>query len=162
VVTVKIPAGIHDGQAIRLRGEGEPGEQGGTRGDLHCYVRVEPHPFLKRHGNDLLCEVPIGFTQAALGVKIEAPTLAGKAEVTIAPGTQHGDLLRLSRMGLPDIRSRRVGDQIIRIMVEIPRRLSKKQEALLREFAETEDNRVLPESRGFFDRLKDFLGHLGE
>ncbi|RIK68560.1 MAG: molecular chaperone DnaJ [Planctomycetota bacterium] len=157
VVTVKVPAGIHDGQAIRLRGEGEPAEGGSSRGDLHCYVRVEPHPFLQRHGNDLVCDVPISFTQAALGAKIEVPTLTGKAEVTIPPGTQNGEMMRLARMGMPDIRSRRVGDQIIRILIEIPRKLSKKQQELLREFAKTEDNSVLPESKGFLDRLKEFF-----
>lgn len=157
VVTVKVPAGVHDGQAIRLRGEGEPGEQGSARGDLHCYIRIEPHPFLQRHGNDLLCDVPLSFTQAALGTKLEVPTLQGKADVTIPPGTQHGDVLRLSRMGLPDIQSRRVGDQLIRILVEVPRKLSRKQQELLREFARTEDNTVLPQSKGFLDRLKEFL-----
>lgn len=161
IVTVKIPAGIQDGQTIRLRGEGEPGEFGSSRGDLHCHIRVEPHPFLQRHGIDLVCDVPIGFTQAALGTKLEIPTLAGKAEVTIPPGTQHGDLLRLSKLGMPDMRSRRVGDQIIRVLVEVPRKLSKKQEELLREFARTEDHRVLPESRGFLDKLKEFFASLG-
>lgn len=161
IVTVKVPAGIHDGQAIRLRGEGEPGELGSSRGDLHCYVRVEPHPFLQRHGNDLVCDVPISFTQAALGAVLEVPTLTGKVEVTIPAGTQHGELLRLPKMGLPDIRSRRVGDQHIRILIEVPRKLSKKQEELLREFAKTEDHQVLPQSRGFLDRLKEFLSRPG-
>lgn len=162
IVTVKVPAGIHDGQAIRLRGEGEPGEQGGSRGDLHCYIRVQDHPFLQRHGHDLLCDVPLSFTQAALGTKIEVPTLTGKVEVTIPAGTQHGEMLRLSKIGLPDMRSRRVGDQIIRVLVEIPQRLSKKQEELLREFAKTEDIRVMPESKGFLDRLKEFLGTIAD
>lgn len=161
IVTVKVPAGIHDGQAIRLRGEGEPGELGSSRGDLHCYVRVEPHPFLQRHGNDLVCDVPISFTQAALGAVLEVPTLTGKVEVTIPAGTQHGELLRLPKMGLPDIRSRRVGDQHIRILIEVPRKLSKKQEELLREFAKTEDHQVLPQSRGFLDRLREFLSRPG-
>lgn len=157
VVTVKIPAGIHDGQAVRLRGEGEPGEDGTARGDLHCYVRIKPHPFLHRHGNELLCDVPISFTQAALGAKIEVPTLTGKVEVTVPRGTQHGELLKLAGLGLPDIRTRRVGDQIIRVLVEIPRRMDSKQEDLLREFAKTEDKSVLPESKGFLERFKEFL-----
>ncbi len=156
VVTVKIPAGVHDGQAIRLRGEGEPGESD-TRGDLHCYIRVEPHPFLQRHGNDLLCDMPVSFTQAALGAQIEVPTLDGKAEVTIPHGSQHGEMLRLGGIGLPDMRSGRRGDQIIRLLVEIPRRMNKKQESLLREFADTEDKRVLPQSQGFLERLKKFF-----
>lgn len=157
VVTVKIPAGIHDGQAIRLRGEGEPSEDGAARGDLHCYVRIEQHPFLERHGNDLLCEMPISFTQAALGAVIDVPTLNGREEVTIPPGLQHGELLKLNRMGLPDMRTGRRGDQVIRVLIEIPRKLDAKQERLLREFAETEDHRVLPQSKGFIDRLKDFF-----
>ena len=157
VVTVKIPPGIHDGQAIRLRGEGEPGEDGSNRGDLHCYVRVEPHPFLQRHGNELLCDLPISFTQAALGAKVDLPTLSGKTEFTIPPGVQHGELLRLAGMGLPDIRTNRPGDQIIRVLIEIPHKLNARQQELLREFAETEDKNVLPESRGFLERLKSFL-----
>lgn len=157
VVTVKIPAGIHDGQAIRLRGEGEPGEDGMARGDLHCYVRVEEHPFLQRHGNDLLCDLPLSFTQAALGTKLEVPTLSGRAEVAIPPGTQHGEVLRLQGMGLPDIRTARVGDQAVRVLVEVPRKLNAKQQELLREFARTEDKRVLPESKGFIERLKHFF-----
>jgi len=157
VVTVKIPPGIHDGQAIRLRGEGEPGEDGSSRGDLHCYVRVEPHPFLQRHGNDLLCDLPISFTQAALGAKIDVPTLAGKLDVTIPPGVQHGELLRLAGIGLPDVRTSRRGDQIVRVLIEIPRRLNARQEELLRQFAETEDKNVLPQSKGFLERLKEFF-----
>ncbi|MBX3395456.1 MAG: molecular chaperone DnaJ [Phycisphaerae bacterium] len=157
VVTVKIPAGIHDGQAIRLRGEGEPGDDGTSRGDLHCYVSVKEHPFLQRHGNDLLCELPISFSQAALGAKIEVPTLRGRHEVVIPAGTQHGELIRLHRMGLPDIRNGRLGDQAVRVLIEIPRKLNARQEELLREFAQTEDARVMPNSRGFFDKLKDFF-----
>lgn len=161
VVTLKIPAGIHDGQAIRLRGEGEPGENGASRGDLHCYVRVKPHPFLQRHGNDLLCELPISFTQAALGTRVEVPTLRGKAEVRIPAGTQHGDLLRLAGVGVPDIQTGRVGDQVIRVQVEIPRKLNPKQQELLRRFAETEDKHIFPQSKGFLEKLKDFFD-LGE
>jgi molecular chaperone DnaJ len=157
VVTVKIPPGIHDGQAIRLRGEGEPGEDGSSRGDLHCYVRVEPHPFLQRHGNDLLCDLPISFTQAALGAKIDVPTLAGKVDVTIPPGVQHGELLRMAGIGLPDVRTSRRGDQIIRVLIEIPRKLNARQEDLLRQFADTEDKTVLPQSKGFLEKLKEFF-----
>lgn len=162
VVSVKIPAGVEDGQAVRIRGEGEPGEDGAERGDLHCYVRIESHPFLQRHGSDVVCEVPISFTQAALGAKIEVPTLEGKAAVTVPAGVQHGELLRLAKAGLPDLRSRRVGDQIVRILVEIPRRLNKEQNDLLRKFSETEDKRVLPESKGFLDKFKEFLADLRE
>lgn len=161
VVTVRIPAGIQDGQAVRLRGEGEPGEDGTHRGDLHCYVRVRQHPFLERGGNDLLCRMPISFTQAALGAKVEVPTLDGKAELKIPAGTQHGQLFRLSGMGLPDLRSGRRGDELVEVLVEIPKRLNKDQEALLRRFAETEDRTVMPASRGFFDKVMEYLSGLG-
>ncbi|MCZ6682190.1 MAG: molecular chaperone DnaJ [Planctomycetota bacterium] len=162
VVTVKIPAGVHDGQGVRLRGEGEPGENGSERGDLHCYVRIKAHPYLERHSNDLVCDIPISFTQAALGANVEVPTLGGKAEVTIPAGIQHGELLRLSKQGLPDLRTGRVGDQVVRVLIEIPRRLNERQRDILRDFAETEDKRVLPESKGFYEKLKDFLAGIGE
>ncbi len=157
IVSVQLPAGIHDGQAVRLRGEGEPGEDGTHRGDLHCYVRVKPHPFLERHNNDLICRMPMGFTQAALGAKVEVPTLTGKAELTIPRGTQHGQMFRLSGLGLPDIRTGRRGDELVQVLVEIPKRLNKRQTELLREFATTEDKAVLPESKGFFDKLMDYF-----
>ena len=100
-MTAQIPAGIHDGQAIRIRGEGEAGEDRSQRGDLHCYVRVRPHPFLERHNNDLVCRMPISFTQASLGANVEVPTLTGKASLKIPPGTQHGQLFRLAGLGVP-------------------------------------------------------------
>ncbi|UCE59970.1 MAG: molecular chaperone DnaJ [Phycisphaerales bacterium] len=157
VVSVQIPAGIHDGQAVRIRGEGEPSEDGAARGDLHCYVRVTQHPFLERHNNELVCRMPITFTQASLGAKVEVPTLTGKAELKIPAGTQHGQLFRLRGLGLPDMRTRARGDEIVQVMIEIPKKLSKAQESLLRDFAQTEDKSVLPESKGFFDRLMDYL-----
>lgn len=156
-VTAQIPAGIHDGQAIRLRGEGEPGEDGADRGDLHCYIRVKPHPFLERHDNDLLCRMPLSFTQAALGAKVEVPTLAGKVELSVPHGTQHGQLFRLGGLGLPDIRFGRRGDEIVQILIEIPKELTKHQEELLRDFAGTEDRSVMPESKRFFEKLMDYF-----
>lgn len=157
IVNVQIPAGIHDGQAVRVRGEGEPGDNGAQRGDLHCYVRIKRHPFLERSNNDVVCRLPIGFTQASLGAKIEVPTLTGKAEVKIPRGTQHGQLFRLTGLGVPDMRSGRPGDEIVQVVIEIPKKLNKKQEQMLRDFAETEDISVLPESKGFFDRFKEYL-----
>jgi len=157
LVTVQIPAGIHDGQAIRVRGEGEPGENGSGRGDLHCYVRVAQHVFFERHNNEIVCGMPISFTQASLGAVVEVPTLDGKAELKIPPGTQHGQLFRLRGLGLPDMRSGRRGDELVQVRIEIPRKLTKKQTELLREFVETEDKSVLPESKGFFDKVVEYL-----
>jgi molecular chaperone DnaJ len=158
-VEINIPPGILDGQAVRIRGEGELGEDGRMRGDLHCYVTVKPHPFLEREGKNLLCRMPITFTQAALGATIEAPTLNGKADVKIPRGTNSGRVFRLAGQGLPDLRSGRRGDLFVQTNVEIPTKLSKKQEELLREYAKTEGSTIAPESKRFFDRLiKYFAG----
>lgn len=158
---VRIPAGISDGQGVTLRGEGEPGEAGAPRGDLHCYVRVAQHEMFERRGNDLLCRLPISFTQAALGARVEVPTLNGRAEVSVPPGTQHGQIFRLAGLGMPDLRTGRTGDELVQVFVEIPRKLSERQKKLLREFAETEDTSVLPESMGFFEKLKAYIAGLG-
>jgi len=156
-LSVHIPAGIQDGQAVRVAGEGEPSENGGVRGDLHVYVRVKPHPFFERHGQDLLCKVPISFTQAALGAKIEVPSLTGRVELKIPAGTQHGQMFRLAGKGLPSLRSSRTGDEIVQVWIEVPKKLNKKQEQLLREYAKIEDKDVLPESKSFFDKLAEFF-----
>ncbi len=161
VINVKIPAGIHHGQAIRLRGEGEPGAPGGSRGDLHCYVTIAPHPFFERQDNDLVCRMPISFTQAALGAKVEVPTLHGRAHLTIPQGAQNGKVFRLAGQGLPDMRTGRRGDELVQVVVEIPTRLSKDQAALLRQFADTEDKSVLPESKGFFEKLRNYFSGNG-
>ena len=158
VVTVPIPPGIHHGQAVRVRGEGEPGDDGTSRGDLHCYVRVKEHPFLERHDNDLICRMPVSFTQASLGASVEVPTLTGKAELKMPPGTQHGQMFRLSGLGLPDLRTNRKGDEIIQLVVEIPKKLNKEQKQMLRDFAVTEDKSVLLESKGFLEKFMEYLG----
>jgi len=155
VVTVKIPAGVHDGQAIRIQGEGEAGEQGAAAGDLHCYIAVKPHPIFSRHNNDIVCQVPISFTQAALGASIEVPTLRATERMEITAGTQHGEVFKLKGKGLPDVRNyRSVGDELVQILIEVPRKLSDKQKQLLREFANTEDADVMPGRKGFLDKLK--------
>src|SRR5436190_14125444 len=108
-VLVKIPPGIHEGQAVRVAGQGEAGEPGSSPGDLHCYVAIKPHPIFSRHNNDLVCQVPISFTQAALGAKIDVPTLKGMDKLDLPGGTQHGEVFKLKGKGLPDIRSYRNG-----------------------------------------------------
>jgi molecular chaperone DnaJ len=157
-VNIKIPPGVHEGQGIRVGGEGEPGRRGGPRGDLYCYIRVKAHPFLMRDGNDLVCTVPISFTQAALGAMIDVPTLDGTRQLKVPQGTQHGSVFRIRGEGLPDLRAAGKGDELVRLAVEIPRRLSPSQEKLLRTFAETEDLGVMPESKSFFDKLKRHFG----
>jgi len=160
VLQLHIPKGVEDGQVLRYRGEGEPGDQGQLRGDLRCYVRVRPHPLLNRSGPNLICQVPITYTQAALGGSLEAPSLNGRIEVTVPAGTQHGDVITLRGKGLPNPRTGRTGDQIVQVLIEVPRKLTEKQEQLLRELAETEDIEVLPAKKGFFDKLKEYFGCL--
>lgn len=159
LVTVRIPAGVHEGQSVRVAGEGEPGFNGGPRGDLYCYVKINEHPFLERQGTNLIAAVPISFTQAALGGAIEVPSLNGMKELKIPPGTQSGDVFRIKGQGLPDIRTGRNGDELVQIMVETPKKLNSEQEELLRKFAETEDKTVLPKSKGFFEKLKQYFNN---
>ncbi len=155
VLQVKIPAGIHDGQAIRVAGEGEPGAAGGTRGDLHVVVAVADHELFERDGDHLLLKLPISFTEAALGATVQAPALIGSEHhsLTITAGTQHGELIHLPGQGLPNLRSGRPGELVIQINIQIPPKLTEKQEQLLREFAATEDKQVNPESKGFWDKV---------
>jgi len=157
VVTVKIPAGVHEGQAVRIAGEGEPGENGGPPGDLHCYIAIKPHPIFTRHNNDLVCQVPISFTQAALGAKIDVPTLKGSENLDVPAGTQHGEVFKLKGKGLPDLRTYRSGDELVQILIEIPKKLTEKQKHLLRDFAATEDGSAMPQRRGFMDKLKEMF-----
>ncbi len=157
VVTVKIPAGVHEGQAVRIVGEGEPGPNGQHPGDLHCYIAVKQHPIFSRHNNDIVCQIPITFTQAALGAKIEVPTLKGSEDLEIASGTQHGEVFKLKGKGLPDIRSYRSGDELVQILIEVPKKLTERQKELLAEFAKTEDANVMPQRKGFLDKLKQMF-----
>ncbi len=154
-VTIKIPGGVHEGQAVRVVGEGEAGEAGTRPGDLHCYITIKPHPIFTRHNNDLVCQVPISFTQAALGAQLDVPTLKGTEKLEITPGSQHGEVFKLRGKGLPDHRSNRVGDELVQILIEVPRKLNDKQRDLLRQYAETEDERLMPQRRGFLDKIKE-------
>jgi molecular chaperone DnaJ len=152
-----IPAGVHDGQSVRIRGEGEPGEGGGPRGDLHVHVRVQPHPFFVRDENNLVMQLPVSFAQAVIGADVEVPTLFGKSNLRIPPGTQHGEVLILKNLGLPDRTRGNQGHQLIQILLEIPKKISKKQEELLREYAKLEDISLLPAQKSFFEKLKDYV-----
>ncbi len=156
-VKVHIPSGIHDGQAVGVRGEGELGEAGGHRGDLHVYVRVKEHPFFQRHENDLIVQVPISMVQAALGAEVEVPTLFGKSTLHVQPGTQHGDVIKIKGLGLPDIQGGRQGNLLAHVLLEVPRKLSRRQEQLLREYADLNEQSVLPAQKNFFEKLKDYL-----
>lgn len=147
-LSVKIPAGIHDGQAVRIQSEGEPpppelspsGQ--GIRGDLHVLVRVREHDRFEREGDDLLLAVPTTFTQMALGAQIDVPTIDGTRTLTVPAGTQHGALFRINGAGLPNLRSGKRGDLVCIIQLIVPRRLNDAQKRLLAEYAKTEDTNV--------------------
>jgi molecular chaperone DnaJ len=159
IVNIKIPAGVHEGQGIRVGGEGEPGRRGGPRGDLYCYVRLKPHEFLQRDGNNLVAVVPISLTQAALGATIDVPSLNGTRQLKIPAGTQFGSIFRIKGQGLPNVRTGRTGDQLVQVIVETPTNLNANQQELLREFAKTENKSVSPESVSFFEKLKKYFGN---
>ena len=158
VLVVKVPPGIHEGQAIRVASEGEPGAAGGPRGDLHVVVRIARHKLFTREEDHLILRLPVSFTQVALGATLHIPTLDGKQELKIKPGTQHGALLRLNGQGLPNLRSGRRGDLVTVVMIEVPRKLTEKQKNILRDFAKHEDHKIMPESHSFWDKIKEYLG----
>jgi molecular chaperone DnaJ len=149
-LSVKIPPGVQNGSRLRLRGEGEEGLYGGPAGDLYIFIQVEPHEFFERHGNDIVCKIPISFPQAALGAEIEVPTLNGNKKVTIPKGIQSGEVVFLKGEGIPYLRGGGRGDQIIQVRVKIPTKLSKRQEDLLREFAQEEGNSLKEKNWSFW------------
>jgi molecular chaperone DnaJ len=154
---VDIPAGLHDGMTVRLRGLGEPGDAGAPGGDLHVHIRVEAHPFFVRDENNLVMQLPVSFAQATLGANVEVPTLFGKSNLRVPPGTQHGEVLVLKNLGLPDHQRGGQGHQLVQVLIEIPKKINRKQEEILREYAKLEDLNVLPAQRSFFDKLKDYV-----
>lgn len=157
-VRVQIPPGVDSGSRLKLRGEGAPGPGGGPLGDLYVVLHVREHSLFRRSGNDILCEVPISFTQAALGSEVDVPTLQGKVKLKIPAGTQSGTVFRLRGKGVPDVRSGRTGDQLVRVIVETPRKLSAEQRRLLEEFARISGEDVHPISKSFLDKVRELFG----
>jgi molecular chaperone DnaJ len=156
-LTVKIPAGVQNGSRLRLSGEGESGEDGGPSGDLYVVIAVKTHPIFSREGNDLLCEIPISFTQAVLGSSIEVPTLKEKTELKIPPGTQPGKIFRLKGLGAPDLRGYEQGDLVVKVKVTIPTKLTARQKELLQEYAKISAENVQTGEDGFFDKVKNLF-----
>lgn len=154
---VAIPAGVDDGMRVRLAGEGERSRDGGPPGDCYCLIRVLPHPLFKREGTHLFVEVPISYTQAALGAEIEIPTLEGTDRLAVPAGTQAGEVFRLAGRGIPDPRNGVAGDLLVQTHVEVPKRLQPKEEELLRELAILENRHVSPRRKSFLDKLRDYL-----
>ncbi len=156
-VGVNIPAGIDDGQILTVRGKGNSGLNGGPAGDLEVQVSVRPHPIFEREEYNLLCELPLTFSQLALGAEIEIPTLEGKAPYTVKEGTQPGEIIRLRGKGISYVNGRGKGDLIARITVEVPRSLSAKQKELLGAFEESLGEKNYQKRKTFFDKVKDIF-----
>ena len=152
--TVDIPAGIDDGQVINMRGGGDAGVNGGPSGDLHINVFVRPHPVFEREGYDVFCEVPVTFSQAALGSEITVPTLDGNVKFTIHEGTQPGDEFKLRGKGIQRLRYSGRGDQYVKIAVEVPKNLSKKQKEILKEFDSESVDGNYKKRKSFFEKIK--------
>ena len=154
---VKIPAGVDNGSRLRVSGEGEAGAKGGPSGDLYVYLYVKPHKFFERDGTTVLCEVPINIVQATLGADIKVPTLDGQVTMKVPEGTQPGKILRLKGKGIPSLRGGSRGDQLVRIKVVVPTKLSDKQKDALRKFADISKDNINPEEKSFMDKVKDFF-----
>ena len=154
--TVKVPAGISDGQTIVMNGNGEPGVNGGPNGDLLIMISVRPHKIFKRQGNDLYLDMPISFTQAALGADVDVPVLGGgTTKFHIPEGTQNGARYRIRGQGVQQLRGSSRGDLVMDIRVEIPKRLSERQKELLRQFEAESSGRQYENRKNFLDKLKD-------
>ncbi len=154
---VDIPAGIDERTQLRLPGEGEPSPDGGPPGDCYCFVRITDHPLFQRRGHDLFCEVPISYSQAALGATIEVPTLDGRESLAIPAGTQNAGVFTLKGRGMPDPRSHGRGNLLVHVHVEVSRSLTPEHEALLRRLAEIENAQVSPARKSFFEKLKELF-----
>ena len=148
---MKIPAGVESGSRLKITGEGEHGPQGGARGDLYVVIHVQKHPYFERHGNDIVSEVAISFPLACLGGEIEVPTITGgKVKMKIPPGTESGRVFRLKGNGIPYLGSYGRGDQLVKITIKVPQRLSPRQKELLKEFARLDGEDVGSGAKEFY------------
>lgn len=157
-ITINVPAGVDDGNTIPLRGEGEPGVRGGEHGDLYIEINVLPHKLFKRQDFDVICEIPVSFPQAALGSEIDVPTIDGMIKYVIPEGTQSGSVFRIKGKGIPKLRGYGRGDEVIRVIVEVPRRLNEKQKTLLKNYAESCGEDVNEQRKTFFNKVREAFG----
>lgn len=156
--TVQVPAGVDNGNRIRLAGEGQPGINGGPPGDLYLIIKIKPHKYFRRKDNDILLNLDINIAQAALGADVDIPTVDGEAVLKIPAGTQPGKILRMREKGVPRLHNRGRGDQLVIINIDIPKKLKAEQRDLLEQLAESLGSEVHPQERSFLDSLRDFFG----
>jgi molecular chaperone DnaJ len=155
---VKIPAGVDNGQRLKMRGEGEPGAGGGASGDLYVQILVAEHPIFQRQDSEIVCEMPISYASAVLGSEVEVPSLDGKVKLKIPAGTPSGKVFRLKGKGVPILGSspQRRGDQHVRVHVHVPKKISEEERKLLEKLA-TLQGSVVDDEKGFFDKMKDMF-----
>ena len=156
-LTVEIPAGVDDGMRVRVQGEGEASPDGGPPGDCYCFITVKEHELFKRDGSSLILQLPISYSQAALGAEIEIPTLDGPEKLRIEPGTQNGEVFTVHGKGVVDPRGGRVGDLLVQVFIEVPKHLSAEQEELLWKLAELDSESVLPHRKTFLEKVADLF-----
>ena len=156
--SVAIPAGVDNGNQIRLANEGQPGLNGGPNGNFYLEIEIEPHKYFRRKGNDIMLDLDINIAQASLGDEIRIPTVDGDVDLRIPPGTQPGKVFRLRDKGVPFIRKNNRGDQLVTVNVQVPSSLSDNQRKLLEELGKTMGTEIKNQERSFFDKLKDVLG----
>ncbi|HHZ06758.1 MAG TPA: molecular chaperone DnaJ [Clostridiales bacterium] len=159
-VDVDIPAGISSDRILNVSGHGNAGINNGPYGDLRVYINVRPHPIFERRGDDVWCELPITFTQAALGAEVTVPTLDGKVTYHIHEGTQPNDIFKLKAKGIPHLGGKGRGDQYVKIVIEVPKNLTAKQKELLKDFDNSASDKNYQKSKGFFDKLKKTFGDI--
>lgn len=157
-LAVKVPGGVNEGTRLRFVGEGEGGRGGGPRGDLYVVISIKEHPLFTREEQDVICAVPLSFAQAALGCSLEVPTLDGKVSMKVPAGTQPGSVFRLRQKGIPALRGSGRGDQLVKVHIEVPKKLSAEQQSLLEKFAAASNPDNHPENKSFFDKVKELFG----
>ncbi len=154
---IEIPAGIDNQTQMRIQGEGESSPNGGPNGDCYVSIMLEEHPIFKRDGNNLICHVPVSYAQAVLGAKIDIPTLYGPEPFDLPAGTPTGEVFRLRGKGMPELRTRRKGDLLAQVYIDVPKKLTKEHEELLRKLAALEETNVSPERKGFLSKIKEMF-----
>jgi len=156
-ITVKVPRGVDDGTRLRLGGEGDAGGQAVHTGDLYVDIKIEEHEFFERNGDDIYCDVPISFVQAVFGDEIEIPTLKGKAKLKIPAGTQPDTIFRMRGKGMPSLHGYGTGDQLVKVIIQVPKKLNARQKEALQKFAKASGESVAP-AKSFFSKVRDTLG----
>ena len=156
-IQLRIPPGVETGSRLRLGGQGEAGGRGGPRGDLYVFVRVREHEYFERDGRDVHCRFPVSFAQAALGAQVKVPGLSGHETLRIPAGTQNGRAFRIRGKGIRPVGGGGVGDQVVHVQVQVPRRLSKKQRELIQQLADTEPDGLDVDDKKFFHKVKQLF-----